>query len=101
MRRSVAALVIASLLWIPSAVQTANAIPCYRGAPPAVYQACLAYNQGIALQVANERQLQAIRSQIRNAQAQIDALYALIKRITDTIANQQALIALMQSSIDD
>jgi ABC-type sugar transport system permease subunit len=51
MRRFAAAVVIASLLWVPSLMQTATAIYCYAGDPPAVYQACLAYNQGIGQQL--------------------------------------------------
>ena len=81
MRRFAAAVVIASLLWIPSITQTATAIYCYSGDPPAVYQACLAYNQGIGTQVANQQQLKVIRYQIKNVQAQVDALYGLIKTI--------------------
>jgi murein DD-endopeptidase MepM/ murein hydrolase activator NlpD len=93
-------MVIASLLWIPNAVQTASAIYCFSGDPPAVYQACLAYNQGIGAQVANQRQLQNIHGQIANAQAQIDALYSLITILNNQIAAQQALIAQTQASID-
>src|SRR3979409_642299 len=99
--RIVAAIVIASLLTIPSAVQTASAIYCYRGDPPAVYKACLAYNKGIGAQVANQKQLQAIRNQIHNAQAQIDALYGLSNTLKHKIAAQQALIAKTQGAIND
>ena len=99
--RIVAAIVIASLMAIPSAVQTASAIYCYRGDPPAVYQACLAYNKGIGAQVANQKQLQSIRNQIHNAQAQIDALYGLITTLNHQIAAQQALMAKTQASIND
>ena len=98
--RLVAAIVIASLLTIPSAVQTASAIYCYRGDPPAVYKACLAYNRGIGAQVANQKQLQAIRNQIHNSQAQIDALYSLINTLTHQIAGQQALVAKTQAGIN-
>ena len=87
MRRFSAAVVIASLLWIPTVTQTATAIYCYSGDPPAVYQACLAYNQGIGQQVANQRALQNIRSQIKDKQQQIDALYGLIKKLNDQIAS--------------
>src|ERR1700730_18464884 len=99
--RFVAATVIASLAWLPSAVQTASAIYCYAGDPPAVYQACIAYNQGIGAQVSNQRQLQDIRSQIRNSQAQLDALYGLISTLNHQIASQQNLIAQTQTSIND
>jgi murein DD-endopeptidase MepM/ murein hydrolase activator NlpD len=94
-------LVIASLLVIPNAVQTATAIYCYRGDPPAVYQACLEYNKGIGAQVANQKALQSIQNQIKNVQAQMDALYLLIKRLNDQIAAQQALMARTQSGIND
>jgi len=99
--RIVAALVVASLLAIPLAVQTATAIYCYKGDPPAVYQACLAYNRGIGQQVSNQKQLQNIHNQIRNAQAQIDALYNLIASLNKQISSQQALIAQTQKSIND
>ena len=101
MRRFSAAIVIASLLWIPSITQTATAIYCYSGDPPAVYQACLAYNAGIGAQVANQRQLQNIKHQIRNVQAQIDALYGLITTINNQIAAQQKLITQTQAAIQD
>jgi murein DD-endopeptidase MepM/ murein hydrolase activator NlpD len=99
--RFAAVIVIASLLVIPNAVQTASAIYCYKGDPPAVYEACLAYNQGIGAQVANQRAIQNIRSQIKNVQAQMDALYTLIKRLNDQIAAQQALIVKTQASINE
>jgi murein DD-endopeptidase MepM/ murein hydrolase activator NlpD len=99
-QRFAAALVIASLLIIPNAVQTASAIYCYRGDPIAVYQACLDYNRGIGAQVANQRELMKIRGQIKNVQAQMDALFTLIKRLNDQIAAQQALIAQTQASIN-
>jgi len=98
-RRFSAAVVIASLLWIPTLTQTATAIYCYKGDPPSVYQACLAYNQGIGAQVSNQKQLQNIHNQIKNTQAQVDALYTLIKGINDQIAAQQKLIAQTQASI--
>jgi murein DD-endopeptidase MepM/ murein hydrolase activator NlpD len=101
LRRFSAAVVIASLLWIPTITQTATAIYCYSGDPPAVYAACLAYNQGIGAQVSNQRQLQNIQHQIRNVQGQIDALYGLIKTLNDQIAAQQKLIAQTQAAILD
>src|SRR6267143_1701804 len=100
-KRFAAAIVMASLLWSPSITQTATAIYCYRGDPPAVYQACLAYNQGIGAQVANQRQLQNIQHQIKNVQAQMDALYGLIKTLNNQIALQQKLIAQTKASIFD
>ena len=101
MRRFSAAVVIASLLWIPTITQTATAIYCYSGDPPAVYAACLAYNQGIGAQVSNQRQLQNIQHQIRNVQGQIDALYGLIKTLNDQIAAQQKLITQTKAAILD
>ena len=94
-------MVIAALLWVPNALQATAAIYCYRGDPPAVYQACLAYNQGIGSQVSNQRELNNIHSQIKNVQAQMDALFTLIKRLNDQIAAQQALIVQTQSNISD
>jgi len=101
LRRFSAAVVIASLLWIPTITQTATAIYCYSGDPPAVYAACLAYNQGIGAQVSNQRQLQNIQHQIRNVQGQIDALYGLIKTLNDQIAAQQKLITQTKAAILD
>ena len=82
-------------------MQTAEAIYCYKGDPPAVYQACLAYNKGIGAQVSNQRQLNYIHNQIKNVQAQMDALYTLIKRLNDQITAQQKLIAQTQASINE
>jgi murein DD-endopeptidase MepM/ murein hydrolase activator NlpD len=82
-------------------MQTATAIYCYAGDPPAVYQACLAYNQGIGQQVTNQRALNNIKHQIKNVQAQIDALYGYIKSINDQIAAQQKLMAQTQAAIGD
>jgi murein DD-endopeptidase MepM/ murein hydrolase activator NlpD len=100
-RRFAASVVIASLLWIPSITQTATAIYCYSGDPPAVYQACLAYNQGIGLQVSNQFQLRNIKKQIKNVQAQIDAIYTLVQTLNKEIAAQKKLIAQTQASILD
>jgi len=101
LRRLAAAGIIATFLFIPTAAQTANAIYCYRGDPPAVYQACLAYNQSIGAQVSNQKQLQNIKGQIKNAQAQIDALYTLITSLNLQIASQQKLVAKTLASIND
>ena len=92
---------MASLLWFPSVTQTATAIYCYKGDPPAVYQACLAYNQGIGAQVSNQKQLQNIHTQIKNTQAQVDAIYSLVKAVNVQIAAEQKLIAQTQASIND
>jgi murein DD-endopeptidase MepM/ murein hydrolase activator NlpD len=82
-------------------MQTASAIYCYSGDPPPVYQACLAYNQGIGQQVANQQQLQYIQRQINNAQVQIGALYRLIKTLNDQLSAQQTLVNRTQASIND
>ena len=97
--RFAAAAVIATLAWIPLSNQTASSIYCYPGDPPDVYQACLAYNQGINQQVTNQRQLQNIQGQIRDVQGQINAIYALIKSINAQISAQNALIAQTNAKI--
>jgi murein DD-endopeptidase MepM/ murein hydrolase activator NlpD len=82
-------------------VQPVSALYCYSGDPPAVYQACLAYNGGIGQQVNNQNQLQNIQSNINNATLQINAIDTLINNIKNQIAAQQALIAQTQAAIDD
>jgi murein DD-endopeptidase MepM/ murein hydrolase activator NlpD len=94
-------MVIAGLLWLPGATQTASAIYCYKQDPAAVYKACVAYNGGIGAQTSNQKQLLNIRTQITNSQAQIDALYGLIKSLNDQITAQQALIAQTQANINN
>src|ERR1700686_3042253 len=99
--RFLAALAIATLSWIPLSVQPVSAIYCYSGDPPAVYQACLAYNNGIGQQVNNQNQLQNIQSKINSAIYQINAIDTLINNLKNQIAAQQALIAQTQTAIDD
>ena len=99
--RIFAAVAIAATSWFPQTVQTVSAFYCYPGDPPAVYQACLAYNNGIGQQVANQQELQRIQSQINNAEAQMNAIGALINNLNRQIAAQQALIAQTQAAIDD
>jgi len=82
-------------------VQTVSAIYCYPGDPPSVYQACLAYNNGISQQVANQNELQRIQNNIANVEAQMNAIGALINNLNRQIADQQALIAQTQATIDD
>jgi murein DD-endopeptidase MepM/ murein hydrolase activator NlpD len=82
-------------------VQPAAAIYCYPGDPPAVYQACLAYNGGIGQQVNNQNQLQNIQANINNVLTQINAIDTLISNLKNQIAAQQALIAQTQAAIDD
>ena len=102
MRRRLSVAIMAALLaWAPLSTHTASAIFCYPGDPPAVYQACLAYNQGIGQQVNNEQQLQNIRAKIADLQGQINATYALIASINNQIAAQKALIAQTQAAIDE
>jgi murein DD-endopeptidase MepM/ murein hydrolase activator NlpD len=99
--RFLAALAIATLSWIPLSVHPVSAIYCYSGDPPAVYQACLAYNGGIGQQVNNQNQLQNIQSNINNALTQINAIDTLINNLKNQIAAQEALIAQTQAAIDD
>ncbi|HXD80513.1 MAG TPA: peptidoglycan DD-metalloendopeptidase family protein [Candidatus Acidoferrum sp.] len=99
--RFLAALAIATLSWIPLSVHPVAAIYCYSGDPPAVYQACLAYNGGIGQQVNNQNQLQNIQSNINNALTQINAIDTLIANLKSQIAAQEALIAQTQAAIDD
>ncbi|MEO8744752.1 MAG: peptidoglycan DD-metalloendopeptidase family protein [Candidatus Dormiibacterota bacterium] len=99
--RIFAAAAIATLSWLPQSVQPVSALYCYPGDPPAVYQACLSYNNGIGQQVANQTELQRIQNQINDAEAQMNALDTLINNLKGQIAAQEALIAQTQKSIDD
>jgi murein DD-endopeptidase MepM/ murein hydrolase activator NlpD len=99
--RLLLAAILASVAWGPQSVQTARAIYCYPGDPPAVYQACVAYNNGIGQQVNNQNQLNSIQSQINNTIAQINAIDAMIASLRNQIAAQKALIAQTQAAIDD
>jgi len=99
--RILLATLLATFGSLPQSVQTVSAVYCYPGDPPAVYQACLAYNQGIGQQVNNQNQLDTIQSQISNAITQINALDALIASLKNQIAAQRALIAQTQAAIDD
>ena len=98
--RFLAAMAAAALAWIPLSMQTASAIYCYAGDPPSVYQACLAYNQGIGQQVANQRSLQYIQSQINDTVAQMNAIDETIASLNAQIAAQHKLIAQTQAAID-
>ncbi len=99
--RLAAASLLATTLALPLSVKPASAIYCYPGDPPAVYQACLAYNSGIGQQVINQNQLDSIQAQIGNAQAQINAIDTMIHNLDSQIAAQRALIAQTQVAIDD
>jgi murein DD-endopeptidase MepM/ murein hydrolase activator NlpD len=99
--RFFAAFAIAAVSWVPLSVQPVAAIYCYPGDPPAVYQACLAYNGGIGQQVNNQNQLQNIQANINNVLTQINAIDTLISNLKNQIAAQQALIAQTQAAIDD
>jgi murein DD-endopeptidase MepM/ murein hydrolase activator NlpD len=99
--RILTAVLLAGMAFMPLSTQVANAIYCYPGDPPDVYQACLKYNAGINLQVSNQQQLQNIQRQIQNVQAQINALYQLINQLNAQIAAQNALIAQTKARIAD
>jgi len=99
--RLIIAALIGTSLWAPLSMNVATAIYCYPGDPPAVYQACVAYNAGIQQQVSNQRQLQNIQNQIQDAQTAINNLYALINQLNKQIAAQQALIAQTKATIAD
>jgi murein DD-endopeptidase MepM/ murein hydrolase activator NlpD len=101
MKRVITAITIATLLWFPSTLRSVNAIYCYPGDPPNVYQACLDYNSGIGQQVNNQQQLMNIQSKISDTQAQINAIYQLISSLNAQIVAQQNLIAQTQAAIDD
>ncbi|TMD38357.1 MAG: hypothetical protein E6I81_12145 [Chloroflexi bacterium] len=99
--RFLLAALLATLGSLPQSVQTVSAVYCYSGDPPAVYQACLAYNNGIGQQVNNENQLNNLIAQYNNVAAQINALDALIVSLNNQISAQRALIAQTQAAIDD
>ena len=99
--RAFLALVLATGSWFPQSVQTVSALYCYPGDPPAVYKACLDYTNGIGQQVANQRELARIQSQISSAEAQMNALGALINNLRSQIDAQKALIVQTQATIDD
>ena len=99
-RFSLAAL-IAALAWGPQSAENVSAVYCYPGDPPAVYQACLAYNAGIGQQVNNQNQLSSIQRQISDTVAQINAIDAMIANLNRQIAAQKALIKQTQDAIDE
>jgi murein DD-endopeptidase MepM/ murein hydrolase activator NlpD len=101
MKRVLAAVVAATVLWIPTSMRTSQAIYCYPGDPPDVYQACLNYNAGIGQQVTNLEQLQAVSNKIMDTEARMNALILIVKNLDAQIAAQQDLIAKTQASIDD
>jgi murein DD-endopeptidase MepM/ murein hydrolase activator NlpD len=93
---------LATLAWlVPPSIQNVTAIYCYPGDPPAVYQACVAYNQGIGQQVNNQHQLDSIRHQIKDTVAQINELDAMIASLNHQIDAQKALIAKTQQAIEE
>lgn len=91
----------AGLAWVPLSMVNAIAIYCYPGDPPAVYQACLAYNQGIGAQTNNQAQLESIQVQLTSTINQINNTDALIASLNRQIAAQNALIAQTQAAIDE
>jgi murein DD-endopeptidase MepM/ murein hydrolase activator NlpD len=101
-RRLPFAAMLASLVsLLPQGAQNVSAVYCYPGDPPAVYQACVEYNNTIAQQVANQRQLDAIQRDIKDTVWRINAIDALIGSLNKQIAAQKALIAQTQAAIDD
>ena len=100
-RRIIAAVITATIMWIPLSMRITQAIYCYPGDPPAVYQACIAYNQGIGQQVNSEQQMQSVLGQIRDAEGQINAIIGIIRSLDAQIAAQKDLIAKTQKAIDD
>src|SRR4030088_2999213 len=99
--RLLASALLALLVWMPTSTRTAKAIFCYSGDPPAVYQACVAYNGGIGQQVHNQNTLNDITNRIKDTVAQINAIDAMIANLNNQIAAQRALIAQTQAAIDD
>ena len=99
--RVLLAAALSTLATVPATVHNVSAIYCYPGDPPAVYQACLAYNAGIGQQVNNQNQLDSIQAQINDTVAQINAIDALIGSLKRQIDAQKALIAQTQAAIDD
>jgi murein DD-endopeptidase MepM/ murein hydrolase activator NlpD len=100
-RRFVLAMFVAVLAWLPQSQQNVQAVYCYPGDPPAVYQACVAYNKGIGQQVNNQNQLNVIQRQIKDTVAQINAIDAMIASLNGQIAAQKALIAQTQRAIEE
>ena len=101
MKRILAAIITATVLWIPLSMQVSQAIYCYPGDPPDVYQACVNYNAGIGQQVNSEQQMIAVLHKSSTAEGQINALLVIIRNLDAQIAAQKALIAKTQAAIDD
>ena len=101
-RVALAAITATIAFWAPQGgAQNVAAVYCYPGDPPAVYQACLIYNQTISQQVANQQSLNYIQRQINDVVGQINATDALIASLNRQIDAQKALIAKTQAAIDD
>src|SRR5260370_986156 len=88
-------------MWIPLSLHTAVAIYCYPGDPPDVYQACVAYNQGIGLQVTSEQQMVDLLNKTSRAEGQINAIIGILKSLDAQIAAQKDLITKTQAAIDE
>ncbi len=99
--RILLAATFAGLGWAPLSMVHAVAIYCYPGDPPAVYQACLAYNGGIGQQSNNQSQLESIQAQLTSTINQINATDGLIASLNRQIEAQSALIAQTQAAIDE
>src|SRR6266704_3685722 len=93
------AAVLATLAWVPQSVQNVSAIYCYPGDPPAVYQACVAYNQGIGQQVNNQNQLNSIQHQIKDTVAQITQTQLAIDDLSRKIRFGEAAIIQLQARV--
>lgn len=101
LKRIIAAVITATVMWIPLSMRSTVAIYCFPGDPPAVYQACVAYNQGIGQQVTSEQQMVDVLHKIATAEGQINAIIAIIKNLDAQIAAQKDLITKTQAAIDD
>lgn len=102
MKKTSLAAALAFLAWlVPQGAQNVSAVYCYPGDPPAVYQACVAYNSTIAQQVANQQQLDSINRNIKDTVWRINAIDSLIASLDKQIDAQKKLIAQTQAAIDD
>jgi murein DD-endopeptidase MepM/ murein hydrolase activator NlpD len=102
LKKTSLAAALAFLAWlVPQGAQNVSAVYCYPGDPPAVYQACVAYNSTIAQQVANQQQLDSINRNIKDTVWRINAIDSLIASLDKQIDAQKKLIAQTQAAIDD
>jgi murein DD-endopeptidase MepM/ murein hydrolase activator NlpD len=99
--RFLSAALLAILVWAPTSTRTANAIFCYPGDPPAVYQSCVAYNASVGDAYNNQAKLDYIQGQIKSTIDQINAIDSMIASLNNQIAAQRALITQTQAAIDE